>query len=132
MANAAIPRPSLGWPLLPQPDAAGRLAFPTLEESIGQAIRVILQTRPGEQLMRPDFGAGLSDFVHEPQTLTTRRRIRDLITQALERWEDRLLLDRVEVSEVPNEPTHVRVFIGYRLKRTGVSQQVGLTVEVGG
>jgi phage baseplate assembly protein W len=132
MTQATLPRPALGWPLLPQPDAEGRLSFPSLDDSVRQAIRVILLTQPGEQLMRPDFGAGLSAFVHEPNTLTTRRRIRDVVSEALGRWEDRILLDRVEVAEVPEEPTHVRVVVGYRLKRTGDSRQVGLTVEVGG
>jgi phage baseplate assembly protein W len=132
MAQATLPRPPLGWPLLSQPDADGRLSFPSLDDSIRQAIRVILQTRPGEQLMRPDFGAGLSAFLHEPNTLTTRRRIRDAVSEALGRWEDRIMLDRVDVAEVPDEPSHVRVVIGYRLKRTGVSHQLGLTVAVGG
>jgi len=132
MTQASLPRPLLGWPLLPQPDAAGRLSFPSLDDSVRQAIRVILQTQPGEQLMRPDFGAGLSGFVHESNTLTTRRRIRDAVTEALGRWEDRIMLDRVDVAEVPDEPTHVRVVIGYRLKRTGGFHQLGLTVEVGG
>lgn len=132
MAQATLPQPSLGWPLLPQPDAEGRLSFPSLDDSVRQAIRVILQTRQGEQLMRPDFGAGLSGFMHEPNTLTTRRRIRDSVSESLGRWEDRIMLDRVDVTEVPGEPSHVRVVIGYRLKRTGVSHQQGLTVEVGG
>ena len=132
MTQAMLPRPPLGWPLLPQPDAEGRLSFPSLDDSVKQSIRIILQTTPGEQLMRPDFGAGLREFVNEPNTLTTRRRIRDRVSEALERWEDRIMLDRVEVSEVVGEPTHIRVVIGYRLKRTGVPQQLGLTVEVGG
>ena len=132
MSQATLPRPSLGWPLLPQPDTDGRLSFPSLDDSVRQAIRVILQTQPGEQLMRPDFGAGLSEFLHEPNTLTTRRRIRDSVSEALGRWEDRIMLDRVEVAEVSGELSHVRVVIGYRLKRTGVSHQLGLTVEVGG
>ena len=29
------------------------------EEDIRQAIRIILDTDPGERVMRPDFGAGL-------------------------------------------------------------------------
>jgi uncharacterized protein len=132
MTEATLPRPSLGWPLLPQPDPNGRLSFPSLDESVRQAIKVILQTRPGEQLMRPDFGAGLSEFVHEPNTLTTRRRIRDAVSGAVGRWEERIMLDRVDVSEVRDEPTQVRVVISYRIKRTGVSEQLGLSVEVGG
>ncbi|MDH5666847.1 MAG: GPW/gp25 family protein [Nitrospira sp.] len=132
MTQSTSPRPPLGWPLLPQPDVAGCLSFPSLDESVRQAIQVILQTQPGEQLMRPGFGAGLSGFVHESNTLTTRRQIRDAVNNALGRWEDRILLDRVDVAEMPDNPTHIRVVIGYRLKRTGGFQQLGLTVEVGG
>lgn len=76
MANQSLPRPLIGWPLLPLPDAHGRLNYPTLDQSVRQSIEVILRTRPGEQLMRPDFGAGLAAFLHEPNVLTTRRRIR--------------------------------------------------------
>ncbi|OLE52302.1 MAG: baseplate assembly protein [Acidobacteria bacterium 13_1_20CM_3_53_8] len=125
-----VPPILIGWPLLPVPDSKGQLNYPLLEESVRQSIRVILQTRPGEQLMRPRFGAGLEDFVYEQNTLTTRRRITDLIKQSLERWERRIILNRVEVNEVPGEPTHLRVEIAYQLKRTGASQQIGLTMEL--
>ncbi|WP_437723486.1 GPW/gp25 family protein [Sorangium sp. So ce861] len=125
------PRP-IGWPLLPLPDAQGRLRYPTLEESVREMIEVILRTRPGEQLMRPDFGAGLDRFLHEPNTTDTRRRIRELVAASIARWESRVLLDRVEVDEAPGRPSHVRVDIAYRLRRTGVPQRVGFTMELGG
>jgi phage baseplate assembly protein W len=125
--------PPIGFPLLPVPDAHGRLSFPaTLEESVRQAIQVILMTRPGEQLRHPDFGAGLDTFLHEPNTLATRRRIRDRVESALRRWETRILLDLVEVREVDGAPTSLRVEIAYRLRRTGAPDQVGLTMELGG
>lgn len=123
-------RPLLGWPLLPLPDDHGQLTYPSLEDSVRQLIRVILSTRPGEQLMRPDFGGGLDRLVHEPNTLATRRRIRDLVQESLTRWERRILLDRVEVWEVEGQPSHVRVDIAYRLVRTGAPAQMGLTVQL--
>ena len=122
--------PLLGWPLLPVPDVYGQLSYPDLEESIRQSIQVILSTRPGEQLMRPDFGGGLDSMVYEPNTLTTRRRIRDLVQNALSRWEPRILLDRVEAWEVENQPDQVRVEIVYRLARTGAPAQMGITVAL--
>lgn len=125
-------RPLLGWPLLPLPDADGRLDWPGLEQSVRELIRVVLSTRPGEQLMRPDFGAGLDLLLHEPNTLATRRRIRDQVRESLARWERRILLDRVEVAAVEGEPSHVRVEIGYRLARTGAPAQMALTVQLEG
>lgn len=73
----------VNWPLLGLPDSEGRLRYPGLDESVRQSIKIILQTRPGERLMRPHFGGGLERLLYEPNTLTTRRRIRDLITESL-------------------------------------------------
>jgi len=121
----------LGWPLLPLPDADGRLAWPTLEQSVAQQIRVILQTRPGEQLMRPQWGAGLENFLHEPNTLATHRSIRDRIVSTLGRWEQRILVDDVAVSPVAGDPTRVRVELAYRLRLTGAVRRTGLTLDLG-
>lgn len=129
MKTSPVP-PLIGWPMLPTPDANGELRFPGLEESARQSIQIILRTRPGEQLMRPTFGAGLEELLHEPNTLTTRRRIRDLVQESLERWERRIVLDRVEVWDVPEHPSRVRVEIGYRLRRTAAPQEVSFTMDL--
>ncbi len=128
----AIPRPLIGWPLLPLPDEHGALSWPQLEDSVRELIRTVLSTRPGEQLMRPDFGAGLELLLHEPNNLTTKRRIRDAVQESLTRWERRILLDRVEVRDVAGDPGQVRVEIAYRLARTGAPTQLALTVTLEG
>lgn len=122
----------IGWPLLSLPDANGQLHYPALEESVRQSMQVILRTRPGEQLMHPEFGAGLENYLHEPNTLTTHRRIRDLITESLARWEPRIMVDGVDVGEVDDHPSWIRVEIGYRIRRTGSSQNMGITLELEG
>jgi uncharacterized protein len=123
--------PRIGWPLLPLPDADGNLSYPDLATSIRDSIRIILSTRPGEQLMRPSFGAGLSDVLGEPNSVGTRAFIHDLVTSALTRWEPRILLDRVDVQEIEGAPGEVGVQITYRLVRTGVVQRLGLTLDLG-
>jgi len=129
MTGATL-RPAIGWPLFAVPDAQGRLDYPDLERSVRDAIRVILSTRPGEQLMRPDFGGGLDRLLHEPNTLATRRRIRDLVADALTRWERRIVLDRVDVWEVEGEPTQLRVEVAYRLLRTGTAAAMAMTLAL--
>lgn len=123
-------RPLLGWPLLPLPDEHGELAWPDLARSVREQIRIILSTRPGEQLMRPEFGGGLDRLLNEPNTIATRRQIRDLVRDALTRWERRILLDGVEVWEVDDQPSHVRVEIAYRLARTGAPGAMNVTVQL--
>ncbi len=127
MSNAPI-----GFPLLGVPDEHGQLGWPTLEASVRDGIRTVLSTRPGEQLMRPDFAAGLDRLLHEPNTLATRRRLHDLVQTSLQRWERRILLDAVEVWEVPDAPSQLRVDIQYRLARTGAPGQMNVHVQLEG
>lgn len=82
--------------------------------------------------MRPQFGAGLVNFLEQPNTVTTRRRIQDLISQSLTQWEPRIQLERVDVQEMPDEPTSLRIELAYRLLRTGVVQQMGVTLDLKG
>jgi phage baseplate assembly protein W len=127
---SALPGPLIGWPLLTVPDAHGQLAWPSLETSVRDQIRAVLSTRPGEQLMRPGFGAGLDRLLHEPDNLATRRRIREQVLDGLSRWEARIVVDRVEVQDLPEEPGHLRVEIGYRLVRSGAPAQLAFTVSL--
>lgn len=124
-------RPDLGWPLLPLPGEDGRLAWPGLAQSVREMIEVVLRTSPGEQLLRPDFGAGLEGMIHRPNTVTTRARMRDAITQALRRFERRILLDEVAVEE-DSDPKVVLVAIRYRLRHNGQPGAVKAAVTVGG
>jgi hypothetical protein len=94
-------------------------------------IEVILRTAPGEQLMRPNFGAGLERVVHEPNTLATRAEVQERITAALRRWEPRITLDRVDIDSAP-DPRDLLVTIVYRHRLTGEAAQLAVSVPVGG
>ncbi|HRI13135.1 MAG TPA: GPW/gp25 family protein [Verrucomicrobiota bacterium] len=122
--------PPVGWPLLPMPNAAGELEFPSLAESVRQNLRVILSTRPGEQLMRPGYGAGLVEFLHAPNTVTTRRQIHDRVTEGIRQWEGRIDVDRIDVAPVEDQPGMVRIEVNYRLRRTGEALTLGAQLEL--
>ncbi len=125
---ARFPEP-IGWPLLPVPDNAGSMSWPTLDESIRQHIMVLLQTRPGEQLMRPRFGGGLQRFIGLPDTVETRRRIHDRIQETLNRWERRAIVEAIDIGDGAR-PGNVRVDIRIRIRRTGVIQRIGLNLAL--
>ena len=127
-----LPPEPIGWPLLAVPDETGTWSYPSLAASVRERIRVILGTRPSEQLMRPSFGAGLENLLNEPNTVTARQRIHDLIEESLSRWEPRIDVDAISVDAVTSDPGQVRVEIGYRLKRTQVNQRLGVTLALQG
>ena len=119
----------IGWPFLPVPQA-GQLVYPTLEQSVRDAIRIILMTRPGEQLMRPRYGAGLQNFLDEGNTVALRARIQTAIVQSLQNYENRITVDAVDVDPVAGSSAQLQVQIHYRLLRTNVSQQIGATMQL--
>lgn len=128
--NKRIPNPPIGWPLLPVP-VGGTLTYPSLEESIKQYIKIVLLTRPGgEQLMHPRFGAGLSRFLHQPNTLEIRQQIQDTVIEALEQWEQRIIVDRVEVWE-EEKPDTLRIEIVSRIIRTGKQTTTMIKMNLG-
>jgi phage baseplate assembly protein W len=120
----------IGWPFLPVPQG-GQLVFPTLEKSVRDSIRIILMTRPGEQFMRPRYGAGLQNFLDEGNTVALRAQIQTTILQSLQNYENRITVDAVDVDPIAGAPAQVQVQIHYRLLRTNVSQQIGATMNVG-
>lgn len=128
--DAPRPRLPIGWPLFPLPDDAGRLQFPVLATSVQDNLRVILSTRAGEQLMHPGYGAGLVDFVGQPDTVTTRRRVHDRVKESVERWERRIELLRVDVTSSANDPGILKVHIAYRLRRNGALHSLGINLEL--
>ena len=123
-------RDPISWPFLPVPQN-GQLIFNTLEQSVRDSIRIILTTRPGEQLMRPLFGGGLQNFLDEGNTVTVRRRIQTAITDSLQTYESRIAVDTVEVETVPGAPSQIHVQIYYRLLRTNTPQQIGVSMKGG-
>lgn len=120
----------IGWPFLPKP-VNGALSYPTLEESVKNAIRIILTTRPGEQLMTPNFAAGLQNYLDEGNTIAIRRQIQQTIEESLQKYENRIAVSSVDVSPVAGAPAEVHVLISYRLLRTNTQAQTSVTMQVG-
>jgi len=108
-----------GWAFPPAVDAAGGIAVAEHEEDIRQAIRIILGTRPGERVMRPDFGAGLHALVFEPMSQRTLALVRHRVEEALILWEPRIDTVSVEV-RAEGARGHVLVDIRYRVRLTNM------------
>lgn len=56
----------------------------------------ILFTNPGERLMMPDFGCGLSRLVFDPNDNALRANARQLAAAAVSRWEPRATLSDLQ------------------------------------
>jgi phage baseplate assembly protein W len=105
-----------GW-AFPIAIDAGQTATAAYEEDVRQAILIILGTDPGERVMRPDFGAGLSAFVFEPMTPATLEALKQRVQEALIDWEPRIDVDTVAVTAAP-DAGQALIEMSYRVRAT--------------
>jgi len=106
-----------GWAYPVALTDAGAIALAQYGEDVRQALLVILGTERGERVMRPDFGAGLREFLYEPINTTTLALIRHRVEEALVTWEPRIDNITVRIDAAPPSG-EVTVEIHYRIRRT--------------
>jgi phage baseplate assembly protein W len=112
----------VGW-AFPIGARAGRAATAAYEEDVRQALTIILGTDPGERLMRPEFGAGLSAFVFEPMNSTTLSALEQRVREALVDWEPRIDVEGVTLTAVPADGK-VSIDVAYRVRATNSHQNL--------
>ena len=105
-----------GWSFPVKPGRDGRLAYTGGGEKVGQSIRLILSTAPGERLMLPDFGCGVHDLVFEPNTEALRSAIQHRVREALIQWEPRIDVLDVRVDAPEDQRNGLLIAVDYRIR----------------
>jgi uncharacterized protein len=106
-----------GW-AFPVGVEAGQTATAAYDDDVRQAILIILGTDPGERVMRPDFGAGLSAFVFEPLNPATMEALRQRVLEALIDWEPRIDVESVTATADVTDVGKVLIEMSYRVRAT--------------
>jgi phage baseplate assembly protein W len=78
--------------------ASGRIAMSEDAQDIKEAIRIILETAPGERLMRPDFGCGIHDLVFSTISRATVGLFESRVREAILKWEPRVEIVQLDIS----------------------------------
>ncbi|HUR83679.1 MAG TPA: GPW/gp25 family protein [Thermoanaerobaculia bacterium] len=112
-----------GWAMPVELDPrTGLVASVAYEEDIRQSILIILETAPGERVMRPNFGCGIHELVFTAVDSEAIQRIRSLVDEALRRCEARIDVLNVNVDEAATSEGKLLVELEYRVRKTN---QVG-------
>lgn len=106
----------LAWPL--QVNARGEIALAGGERDVQQSILIILATRPGERVMRPEFGCRAHELLFEPRNAATHTLMQRYVEQALRRWEPRIEVRSVQVGLDSDHESAWVVQIEYEIKTT--------------
>lgn len=130
----AFIHPDLAGDALPglRPATGGGLAHVELGESVRQAIFLLLTTVPGERLMRPDYGCELHRLVFWPNDETTAGLAIHYVKQALDRFEPRIDILRLDAGASPDDGGRLDVTLDYRLRATGQPGQLTVSLNLAG
>jgi phage baseplate assembly protein W len=110
--------------------ARGGAAMVDEADSVRQAILLLLATRPGERVMRPDYGCDLFKLVFAPGDNTTPGLAMHYVREALARWEPRIDIAELDASVDPERPGRLDIVLQYRLRMTRQWDQAALALNL--
>lgn len=88
------------------------------EEDIRKSLEILLSTRPGERVMRPNFGCDLSSLSFEPITSSLKSFIKDLIKTSILYHEPRITVEDVILNADQAQEGKIVITIEYIVRTT--------------
>lgn len=87
-------------------------------EDINQSLAILLSTRPGERVMRPDFGCNLDRLLFEPLNISLATYVEDIVKTAILYHEPRILPQKVLIRERQEDPGTLDIIVDYEVRST--------------
>lgn len=114
-----------------QTTATGRVALVHGDAAIRQAILMLLETVPGERLMRPAYGSHLHRLLFSANDETTAGLAIHYVRQALQRWEPRIDIEDVDASADPDIASRLNIRLSYRVRQTLAAEVLEYPLTLG-
>jgi phage baseplate assembly protein W len=111
-------------------DPAGAIDTVVDDEAVRQSLLMLISTRPGERVMRPEYGCDLHRLVFSPNDDTTAGLAIHFVRQAVERWEPRVEILRVDANRDPYESTRLAIVLDYRVRATLQADTIEVEVDL--
>jgi phage baseplate assembly protein W len=109
-----------GWAFPPQFRRDGRMLMVEDDQDVRESLAILLSTRPGERVMRPQYGCNLHALVFEQVSENVATEIRETVRSAIERCEPRVSVELVVVLPGPDQHGVLPIEIVYRVRATNV------------
>jgi phage baseplate assembly protein W len=98
--------------------------------AVRQSILLLLSTTPGERVMRPNYGCDLQRLVFSPNDATTHGLAIHYVRQALQRWEPRIEILRLDASANQEDPGRMDIMLEYRMRKTAGRENMMISVSL--
>lgn len=108
----------------------GGLALVAGDAAVRQAILLLLSTRPGERVMRPLYGCNLHRILFWPNDNTTAGLAIHYVRQAIERWEPRVQIVRIDAERNAIDAARLDVRLEYRVRSTQSVDELNVSIPL--
>lgn len=88
------------------------------ETDVEQALRILFSTALEERLYRPEYGCDLRRFMFEEINNDLASQIQEMIVDAIDEYEPRIDLLRIEITESDETSQLLLIQIEYQVKKT--------------
>lgn len=95
---------------------AGRVQIVDEDASVRQSLLLLLSTSPGERVMRPTYGCTLNQLVFAPNDDTTAGLAIHAVRQAIERWEPRIQITKLDATRTAEAGDRLTILLDYQIK----------------
>jgi phage baseplate assembly protein W len=102
------------------------------DEAVRQALLLLIATVPGERVMRPEYGCYLNRLVFAPNDDTTAGLAIHYVRRAVERWEPRVEIVRLDAERASNAGARLDIVLQYRVRATQRVDEVRIPLELQG
>lgn len=105
-----------GWAFPVDVDGRGDVRTAADEQTVEDAIRVIIGTAKGERVMRPDFGCGIHEYVFDTVDANTLSLVETSVEEALIEFEPRIAVEDVSTSTEDLSEGVLLIEVDYRIR----------------
>lgn len=113
-----------GWAFPVGVDGAGDVRTAADEQTVEDAIRLIVGTAKGERVMRPDFGCGIHEYVFDTVDANTLSLVETTVEEALVEFEPRIAVEEVSASTEDLSEGVLLVEITYRIRESNTRRNL--------
>lgn len=113
-----------------QVSVSGRIGMVEDRELVRQSLLLLISTIPGERVMRPEYGCHLHRLIFAPNDDTTAGLAIHYVRSAIERWEPRIEVQRLDAAPHPEDPERLEILLDYRISLTGQNDQFALSIPI--
>lgn len=111
---------------------SGRIAMARGDTAVRQSLLLLLSTTPGERVMRPRYGCDLRRLVFSPNDNTTAGLAQHYVRRAVEQWEPRVRVHRVDARPDDGRDDLLRIVLEYEILASRRTESLALSLNLTG